>query len=101
MPRRSLAHILFRVSDFAGLMWEVRESRPTPHGFALLIGWPQGELRGKGGRGVSVILTQPLASYLAGRRLCDANLPIGRTTIKRLRRMVGVDPQREACMRGK
>jgi hypothetical protein len=100
MPRRSLARILFRVNDFAGVVWEVRESRPTPHGFELLIGWPQGEPRGKGGRGVAVILTPQLASYLTGRRLCDADLPIGTTAIKRLRRIVGVALQRETCAPG-
>ena len=84
------AEIIGTATDHAAQAWDVRESRPTAHGFDILIGWPQGEPRGKGGRGVAVILTAELARYLAETRQRDIDLPIGLTAAKRLRRELGV-----------
>ena len=84
------AQITGAATDHAGQAWDVRESRPTAHGFDILIGWPQGEPRGKGGRGVAVILTAELARYLSETRQRDIDLPIGLTAAKRLRRELGV-----------
>src|SRR5690554_7992181 len=84
------AQIIGGATDYAGVEWDVRERRPTAHGFDLLIGWPKGELRGKGGRGVATIITVELAQYLQATRLRDVDLPLARTTVKRLRAEIGV-----------
>ncbi len=55
-----------------------------------MIGWPHGEPRGQGGRGVAVILTVELARYLIDTRPREIDLPIGLTAAKRLRRVLGV-----------
>lgn len=88
MARR--AQIIGHATDYAGVEWDVRERRPTTHGFDILVGWPSDDLRGKGGRGVATIITAELAHYLQVTRLRDTVLPIGRSTIKRLRREVGI-----------
>ena len=90
MARR--AQVIAQATDYAGALWDVREARPTSHGFDVLIGWPRGEPRGMGGRGVATILSVELARYLAERQLRprDIDLPIGGTTIKRLRRELGL-----------
>ena len=88
MARR--AQIAGQVTDHVGVRWDVRECRPTVHGFDVMVGWPQGEPRGMGGRGVAVIISVELARYLSDTRLRDVDLPIGNTTIKRLRSEVGV-----------
>lgn len=84
------ADIIGTATDHAGQVWDVRERRPTTHGFDVLIGWPQGEPRGRGGRGVAVILTADLARYLTSTRQRDIDLPIGRTAAQRLRTVLGV-----------
>jgi len=84
------AHIIGRATDYAGVEWDVREGRPTKHGFDVLIGWPRGEARGKGGRGVATIITAELAQYLQATRLRDTDLPIGMSTVKRMRAEIGV-----------
>lgn len=84
------AHIIGQATDYAGTDWDVRERRPTAHGFDILIGWPAEDRRGKGGRGVAVIITAELAQYLQVTRVRDTTLPIGMTTVKRLRREVGI-----------
>jgi len=84
------ARIIGLAVDVNGQAWDVREYRPTSHGFSIVIGWPQGESRGRGGRGVAVAPTQALAEYLAFTRLKDIELPIGGTAIKRLRRELGI-----------
>lgn len=89
MARR--ARIIGRVLDVHGRAWDVREYRPTAHGFGIAVGWPQGEPRGRGGRGVAVVPTQALVEYLTATRLKNtADLPIGTTAIKRLRRELGI-----------
>lgn len=84
------AEIIGTATDHAGQVWDVRERRTTQHGFDILIGWPQCEPRGQGGRGVAVILSAELARYLAETRQRDIDLPIGLTAAKRLRRELGV-----------
>lgn len=84
------AQIIGQATDFAGVRWDVREARATGHGFDVLIGWPKGEPRGQGGRGIATIVTAELAKYLQVTRLRDVDLPIGLTTTKRLRETVGV-----------
>jgi len=81
------ATILCRVADHRGEIYDVREIRPTPHGFEVFIGWPVGLQRGQGGGGPKIILTQPLAEHLLKTKLSpkDANLPISRNVLKRLR----------------
>lgn len=84
------AEIIGTATDHAGQVWDVRERRTTQHGFDILIGWPHGEPRGQGGRGVAVILSAELARYLVETRQRDIVLPIGLTAAKRLRRELGV-----------
>lgn len=68
----------------------MREYRETKHGFRVAIGWPEGR-RGKGAGGVRTILTAELVIYLESHRDRPLNisLPIGNTTIKRLRKVLG------------
>lgn len=84
------AQIIGNATDYAGVEWDVRERRPTAHAFHVLIGWPKGESRGKGGRGVAAIISAELAQYLQSTRLRDVDLPIGTTTVKRMRAEIGV-----------
>lgn len=84
------AHIIGEATDWTDRKWDVRERRPTRHGFDALIGWPQDAQRGQGGRGVAVILTVELARYLSETRPRDIDLPFGLTAAKRLRREIGV-----------
>lgn len=87
------ATIIGQIKDITGEVWDVREERPTPHGFAVLLGWPRSAQRGQGGGGVRVILTTALADYLAAHQLApkDMDLPIAANTVKRLRKLLGHD----------
>ncbi len=90
MARR--ATIIDAITDTFGDEWDVREYRPAVHGFDVAIGWPSDQLRGAGqAGGPRVILTEDLVLYLASMRDTPARirLPIGRTAIKRLRRILG------------
>lgn len=84
------AQIIGQATDHAGVCWDVREARHTVHGFAILLGWPRGEPRGRGGRGTATILTAELARYLASTRPRDVLLPLSGTTIGRLRASIGL-----------
>lgn len=84
------AEIIGTATDWLGGGWDVRERRPTPHGWDILLGWPQDAPRGRGTRGVAVVLTAELAEYLSATRQRDIDLPIGMTAAKRLRREIGV-----------
>jgi len=84
------ASIIGQATDWEGVRWDVRECRPTIHPFVIMIGWLRGEPRGKGGRGVAVILTVELARYLSDTRPRDVVLPLGQTTLKRLRQVLDV-----------
>lgn len=84
------ADIIGDALDVAGILWQVREARPTAHGFDVLIGWPDGAPRGRGGRGVATIITPALARYLTATRPRDVVLPIGATAVKRLRATLGL-----------
>jgi hypothetical protein len=88
-----VARVLYQVFDHFGVEWDVREERPTGHGFDVLMGWPTGIPRGQGGGGVRTILTTPLADWLEMHRSCPAqvDLPVGRNVVKRLRRALGHD----------
>lgn len=86
------ANIIGSTKDIFGDLWDVREELPTDHGFNLLIGWPQAAPRGPGGGGgPRAIITEELASYLERYRHNpkDIDLPIGKSAIKRLRRLLG------------
>lgn len=78
------------VLDRFGDAWEVVEARPTPHGFDLLLGFPLAGRRGRGGK--SVVCTSELVAYLESRRYParGVHLPIGHTTIKGLRALLGL-----------
>ncbi len=88
MSRR--AQIIGYATDALGNRWDVREARPTGREWLVLIGWPQGEPRGRGCGGPRVIITVELARYLTNTRLRDAILPIGNTVIKKLRAKLGI-----------
>lgn len=79
--RESLA--IGTATDIYGDDWLVAEERPTAHGFTLLLGWP---VDAAGPGGARVIMTAALAEHLQTiERPQDVDLPVGRSTIKRLR----------------
>ena len=85
MPRPTReSQALDRIDDIHGDLWLVREYRETEHGFRVALGWP---VDGDGPSGATAIITQVLAEYLqAVERPRDIALPLGSSTIKRLRR---------------
>ena len=89
MPRE--ATIIGITQDYKGDDYEVREARPTDYGFNVLFGWPEAIPRGRGGQ--KVILTKELADFLASTKFHPGKhtLPIGNTTLKRLRRELGLN----------
>lgn len=79
--RESLA--VGQIDDLQGQPWLVAEYRDTLHGFSLASGWPV-DMSGPGNP--RVIMTAALAEYLQSvERPRDIVLPIGVSTIKRLR----------------
>ena len=87
------AIVVGSVIDFEGRSWDVREFRRTKYGFDLAIGWPDGR-RGKGYGGPALIPTIELIEYwnsAAVRRGAIYDLPMGRTAIKRLRLVLGMN----------
>ncbi len=97
MARR--ATVIGRCRDLFRCEWDVRESRPTRHGFDLHIGWPldvQGRrLSGRGNGGPRLVPTRSLYRYW--RRLSRArdgsiyDLPMSRSTLKRVRALLGLN----------
>jgi len=74
--------------------WAVFEIRPTDHEFQLFLGRPRQDgrpLNRVGGN--RVILTTPLVDYLISIRhnRWSSRLPIGGTTTKRLRKILGLN----------
>lgn len=90
MSRRAL--VIGHATDVFDDAWDVREERQTPHGWPVLLGWPNGIERGKGrAGGPRVIITAELAAYLNAQVTpSKMNLPIGKTAIKRICRVLGV-----------
>lgn len=87
-----VAVIIDLVRDIFGDRWDVREYRETRYGFLIALGWPHGQPRGPGGTGgPRVVLTRPLVRLLEEYRDAPSrlDLPIGRSAIKRLRRLLG------------
>lgn len=87
MPRPDPAPL---THDIWGDPWAVREGRQTALGWDVLLGRPY-PTRGRGGP--SAIVTRHLADYLETVRhdpqRAELALPLGRTAIKRLRRLLG------------
>ena len=85
------AVILYQVTDYAGLLWDIREERETPHGWNVMFGWLSDVPRGTGAGGPQVVIDENLKNYLDGMRLDPGliDLPIGNTTVKRLRKVLG------------
>jgi hypothetical protein len=91
------ATVLYQVQDAEGYAWDVKEERPTSHGWLLLLGWPTRVPRGKGGcGGPGTIPTSHLVDYMTEHRMGKIELPIGTSTIKRLRRVLGHHRYRDA-----
>lgn len=84
------ARIIGHATDVWDTVWDVRERRATKHDWLIEIGWPHGEPRGVGCRGVALILTPALAEYLTATRPRDVVLPICDSSIKRLRAKLGL-----------
>jgi hypothetical protein len=86
-----VALIIDKIEDAWGDEWDVREYRTTDHAFPVSLGWPHGHPRGRGGGGVRVIVTPQLAHHFEEHRLAPGELalPIGNSTIKRIRRLLG------------
>lgn len=93
--------IIGEARDVFGEGWNVRERRPTAHGFNIEIGWPEGSTPGPGHKGVGaprVIVTESLASYLfAIAQWKDVDLPLGHNVLSKLRKRLelGYGVQRE------
>ncbi|MHB9291307.1 hypothetical protein Holit_00381 [Hollandina sp. SP2] len=85
------AIIMYHIRDWQKCLWDVKEERPTVHSWPFLVGWPTDIPRGPGGGAPKVILTKDIKDYLDTMRFqsCLIDLPIGDTTIKRLRRELG------------
>jgi hypothetical protein len=88
-PKKKL--ILGKVTDAFGIRWDIGESRPTMHGFPILLGWRQGHPHGRCFGRSSVILTPALARYLKLFRAnpAKAELPISFASIVNLRKRLG------------
>lgn len=73
------------VGDAEKILWQVDAARGTSHGFAVYLGRPV-SMSGPGG--AAVIITAELQAYLERHRRSPdlIDLPLGQTTIKRLRR---------------
>lgn len=88
MDRR--ANSLASTKDLFGCWWEVREARPTAHGFDLLLGRPLDDEGNTGRGGARVIPTRALYRYWHRRRMLrDSSiydLPVSRTAIKAARK---------------
>ncbi len=86
------AKILYQFPDAGGWLWDVREERPTSHGFSLLFGWPFGVPRGRGGSGGPALI--PTVELVAHMEIYRANpgaidLPCAKGPITRLRALLG------------
>lgn len=88
-----VATIIGHVIDAFGDPYDIREARDTAHGWPILVGWPQGR-RGKGMGAPRIILTTDLHDHIVRTervRGAGMDLPIGKTSLTRLRRLVGRD----------
>ena len=86
------------VEDAFGDIWHVRQSRGTNHGFEIYLGRPR---EATGPSGSTVILTADLAAHLEKHRWSAfeaMDLPLGGTTIGRLRRLLGHHRYQDAEM---
>ena len=84
-----------QVIDCFGQLWDVTESRPTEHGWDVLLGF---SALSKGKKGASkTILTAELRDYLELHRMDRSalRLPITPTTIHRLRQALGMNYTRD------
>lgn len=93
---RPPATVIGHTVDEFGDQWAVRERRPTPHGFAVELGWPVDRVPGPGNKGVGapkVILTPALAQYLRQHPAWgDIDLPIsGKTVLARFLKALNLD----------
>ena len=85
------------VTDVDGVLWGVTQVRPTKHGFDVLYGYRWESYFS----GVpKLIATKSLIDYWQAHRLKPDttiyDLPIGRTTIKRMRKRFGFDQKKDA-----
>lgn len=91
----SIYPVLGEVSDVRGRKWNIREIRPTHHGFELLYGSPHNNNGGYRGGVPRLIVTEELRDFWVVNkheghgRLYD--LPAGRTTLKRARKALGMN----------
>lgn len=83
-----------RLKDVDGVLWDIREVRDTKYGFSIYFGTPaynHGAYRGGLPR---LIATKPLRDFWQGHpvesRGFTYDLPAGRTTLKRLRKRLGL-----------
>lgn len=81
------------IRDIKGERWHVYERRPTPYGFDIYMGWDASPTAAYRGGKAAVIVTAPLAKHLRAtvQRPHALPLPMGRKTLRRVRKEVGVD----------
>lgn len=84
------------ITDHWGDPWSVFSARDTIHGWMLYMGRPTCGVPMNRCGGNRAIPTTPLVDYVTRTPLCEVQLPLGRTTIKRLRKLLGLDARLEA-----
>ncbi len=90
--------VLAQVKDVFGDIWDVRQIRPTKHGFDLLYGSPEPGSQKYWGGPPRLIAHQPLVDYWETNQATIRmiyDLPGGRTTFKRLRHHLGFNYHRD------
>ena len=80
------------ISDVWGNSWRVSEQQPTAYGFAIHRGWPHSPVSTNRGK-AAVIVTRRLAAHLHKnvQRPHFLPLPMGRKTLRRVRKLLGLD----------
>jgi hypothetical protein len=99
-PKKSKYPVIGQVRDVENDIWDVRDIRPTKHGFDLLYGSPVHRLANDSGGALRLIVTRELADYWeVNRTKHDGvlfDLPAGRTTLKRARNRQGFNYNQDA-----
>lgn len=95
-----------QIQDVEGVLWQVREARPTAHGFDLLLGYP---INPGAGKKVwmnlnRIVPTRALADYFHEHRAdtyANFNLPATQSSLVAVRRKLGYnfDKDRQAIWR--
>ena len=87
-----------QIRDVHGVNWDVRQIRPTKHGFHLFFGSPAGS---PWSSNPCIIATKELRNFWDSNRTRHDgfiyDLPVGRSTVKRLRRRLQFNFREDWC----